>query len=117
MNGKLNKLTQKIMYIVNISEVRNSNKPRTFFRKHVAIQYLYIVWDGTENADTLEISIIFMSLNFNTPASSQSLMRFLKVLLTAGTSFEVQLVVKAEFRYCYDTKHISTFCHVVYMSV
>jgi hypothetical protein len=46
------------------------------------------VQDGRESADTLEIAIIFMSLNFNTPTSSQDLMRFLKVLLTAGTSFE-----------------------------
>jgi len=64
--------------------------------------YLYDVQDGTESADTLEIAIIFVSLNFNTPASSQSLVRFLKVLLTAGTSFKEQLVVSAEFRYYYN---------------
>jgi len=33
MNGKLNKLKQTMMYVVNISEIRNCNKPRTFFRK------------------------------------------------------------------------------------
>lgn len=73
--------------------------------------------DGTESADTLEIAIIFMSLNFNTPASSQSLMRFLNVLLTAGTSVKEQLVVSAEFRYYNDIIHVSTFCHVVYMFI
>jgi len=42
-----------------------------------------------------------MSVNFKTPASSQSLVRFLKVLLAAGTSFKEQLVVSADFRYYY----------------
>jgi len=73
--------------------------------------------DGTESADTLEIAIIFISLNFNTPASSQSLMRFLNVLLTAGTSFKEQLVVSVEFKCYYDIKHVGTFCHVVYMFI
>jgi len=43
MNGKLNKLKQKIMYVVNISEIRNQNKPRAFFRKiscHPVLTYV-----------------------------------------------------------------------------
>jgi len=43
MKGKLNKLKQKIMYVVNISEIRNHNKPRTFFCKtswHPVLAYM-----------------------------------------------------------------------------
>lgn len=43
MDGKLNKLKEKIMYVVNISEIRNRNKPRTSFRKtscHPVLAYM-----------------------------------------------------------------------------
>jgi len=43
MNGKLNKLKQKIMYVVNIREIRNRNKQRTFFCKtscHPVLAYM-----------------------------------------------------------------------------
>jgi uncharacterized protein YxjI len=96
MGGKLNKLKQKIMYVVNRSEISYHNKPRAFFHKTSTIHYLYDVQDGTESADTLEIAVTFLSLNFNTLASSQSLMRFFKVLLTAGTTVKEQLLVSVD---------------------
>ena len=63
---------------------------------------LYDVQDGTESADTLEIALILNSQSHE-----------ILLLLTAGTSFEEQLVVSEEFKCYYDIKRVCTFCHVV----